>query len=191
MSVTYISVDVETAGPIPADYPMLALGACSVSDPDAGFYVELQPDRPRTDAESAAVSGLSPDRLAREGTPPAQAVADFAAWVDQVAAGTRPVMVALNAPFDWMFVADYLHRYVGHNPLGFSALDLKALYMGIARVPWTETSLRRMAGRYGLSHELPHHALEDARLQAAVFRVMLAELEASRAQPPPLGVIAP
>lgn len=191
MHVTYISVDVETAGPVPAEYPMLALGACPVTDPDLGFYVELQPDRPKADQEAVAVSGLQPERLAREGTPPAQAMADFAAWVEEVAAGSRAVMVALNAPFDWMFVADYLHRHVGRNPLGFSALDLKALYMGVAGVPWTRTSLRAMAGRYGLPHELPHHALEDARLQAAVFRALLAELEASRAHPPPLGVIAP
>lgn len=192
MSVTYVSVDVETAGPHPAGYPLLALGACSATEPGTGFYVELQPDRTGADPEALRVSGLSLEHLARDGVPAAEGMAAFAAWLERTAAGSRPVMVALNAPFDWLFVADYLYRYVGYNPLGHNALDLKALYMGVARVSWTRTSLRHMAARYGLPDQLPHHALEDARHQAALFRALLAELEAARApDPPPLGVTAP
>ena len=39
----FVSVDVETAGPNPAQYALLSLGACLVSDPERGFYVELKP----------------------------------------------------------------------------------------------------------------------------------------------------
>ena len=55
----------------------------------------------------------------------------FAAWLERVApSGSRPVFVALNAPFDWMFVADAAWRHLGRNPFGTSALDIKALYIG-------------------------------------------------------------
>lgn len=175
MPRAFVSVDVETSGPSPSGHSLLAIGACLVDDPERTFYVELRPDGSVADPTAVAVAGMSLDRLEREGVDPARAMGDFAAWVDGVAGDDGAVFVAVNAPFDWMFVCDYLHRYVGTNPFGHSALDVKALYMGVAGVPWPEATLRHMAGRYGLSAELPHHALHDAVIQAAVFREILAE----------------
>jgi ribonuclease T len=43
MVETYISVDVEAAGPIPGDYSMLAIGACMVGNARETFYAELRP----------------------------------------------------------------------------------------------------------------------------------------------------
>lgn len=178
MALRYVSVDIETAGPSPSEFPLLAVGACLVADPSQTFYVELQPDRSAWDELALAVSGLSLDRLAESGTPAEVAMRRFADWVDRVAAGGRPVFVALNAPFDWMFVADYFHRYVGRNPFGHSALDIKALYMGLRRVAWTATSLRDIAAHYGMDGQLPHHALEDAVIQARLFGRLLDDLAA-------------
>ncbi len=67
------------------------------------------------------------------------------------------MFVALNAPFDWMFVADAFWRYLGRNPFGPSALDIKALYLGrnlpdISR--WGDTGRVRMLERYPV--HLPH-----------------------------------
>ena len=42
------------------------------------------------------------------------------------------VFVGFNAPFDWSFVNYYFHRFLGHNPFGFTAVDIKAYYMGAA-----------------------------------------------------------
>ena len=39
----FISVDVETAGPVPSQYSMLAIGACTVAKPRETFYIELKP----------------------------------------------------------------------------------------------------------------------------------------------------
>ena len=173
MDLTYVSVDIETAGPSPTDHPMLAIGACAVDDPTRTFYIELRPDRTGVDEAALRVSGLSLERLATSGVPAGEAMDRFANWVDSMAGNARPTLVALNAPFDWMFVADYFHRYVGRNPFGHSAIDMKALYMGATGAPWAETSLRHMASRYGMSGDLPHHALEDAVIQAAVFSRIL------------------
>jgi ribonuclease T len=173
---TYVSVDIETAGPSPSIYSLLAIGACVVADPTQTFYVELQPDRTGVDEGALAVSGLSLDRLAIDGVPAEAAMRSFADWADRIAKGSRPVLVALNAPFDWMFVADYFHRYVGRNPFGHSAIDMKAVYMGATGVPWEETSLNHMSARYDMTAALPHHALQDAVIQAAVFRRILEDL---------------
>jgi DNA polymerase III epsilon subunit-like protein len=176
LSDVFISVDVETAGPHPGGHALLSIGACLVFDPDQAFYVELQPDRQAAVPEALAISKLSLRELAERGLPPAEAMAQFRAWtLAQTPAGARPVFVAFNAPFDWMFVADYFHRYLGRNPFGHSALDLKAFYMGLTGASWSETALHHVAARYDGPRELAHHALSDAQDQAALFRAMLAE----------------
>jgi len=174
----YFSVDVETAGPYPGRYPLLSIGACLVHDPGITFYAELRPERDEADPDALAVSGLSLERLAVDGEDPGEAVRRFAAWVDEVTPpGLSPVLVAFNAPFDWMFVADALHRHAGRNPFGHSALDLKALSMGADRVPWEATTFPLVASRHGLEGGLPHNALADARLQAELARRILAAID--------------
>jgi hypothetical protein len=39
---TYISVDVEAAGPIPGAFSLLSIGACVVGNTDETFYAELR-----------------------------------------------------------------------------------------------------------------------------------------------------
>ncbi|BCQ39453.1 hypothetical protein ERHA54_20560 [Erwinia rhapontici] len=66
----YISVDVETSGPIPGEFSLLSIGACLVQDPLMSIYIELQPDSPRHDEEALKVSGLSLEYLQQNGLPP-------------------------------------------------------------------------------------------------------------------------
>ncbi len=173
---TLVSVDVETAGPDPGTYAMLSLGACLVADPEIAFYVELRPTSDRVVPEALAVSGLSMEALRSTGTPARQAMLELEAWLRQVMPPDgRPVMVGFNAPFDWMFVNAYFWRHLGRNPFGHSALDLKALYMGVTGCAWRETGMARVAARYGIQSPLTHHAREDARYQAVIMRHILAE----------------
>jgi len=175
---TYISVDIETAGPNPSQYPMLSIGACTVTEPAQNFYVELQPDRDAFSPEALQVSGLSLDELRENGVPPEQAMGRFADWVNKVTPeNNRPVFVAFNAPFDWTFVNDYFHRYLGHNPFGHSALDMKAFYMGLRGVAWSDTSFGKVTKHFEISHPLTHNALQDALDQAKVFKKMLDEVK--------------
>src|SRR5262245_30111528 len=118
-----ISVDVETAGPSPSRYALLSIGACLVDRPDEQYYVELQPTHLLEDPEAAAVHGLSLERLQAEGVEPEAAMAGFEQWVLQVTPdAAKAIFVGFNAAFDWMFVADYFHRYLGRNPFGHAPL---------------------------------------------------------------------
>lgn len=171
---TYISVDVETAGPNPANYSLLSIGACTVFEPLQTFYVELQPVHEAFSQEALQVSGLSMEELHAHGTPPQQAMQAFADWVSKITPPeSRAVFVAFNAPFDWMFVNDYFHRYLGHNPFGHSAIDMKAFYMGLHGVSWGETGMDEVSEHLTGKVTLSHHALQDARDQAGLFRKML------------------
>ena len=79
----YVSVDVETSGPIPGDYSLLSIGACLVAQPETSIYLELRPDSPKHDPEALAVSGLSLEKLEREGLAPQQAMLTFDQWLQR------------------------------------------------------------------------------------------------------------
>ena len=168
---TLISVDLETAGPTPPEFSMLSIGACLVDDPGSSFYVELAPVTDAAVPEALAVSGLSMQTLAAEGIPPAEAMRLFEDWVGEVTPdGHVPVFVAFNAVFDWMFVASYFQRYLGRNPFGHAALDIKAFALGRRGGDWAGTSMRYLAPLYLEGRHLSHNALGDARDQAELYR---------------------
>jgi DNA polymerase III epsilon subunit-like protein len=182
---SWISVDTETSGPTPANGSLLSFGACLVDDPATGIELLLRPDPAAPWDEAAArIHGLDRATLERDGLHPADAARALDAWlVEVVPAGRRPVFVALNAPFDWMFVADLVWRHLGRNPFGHSALDTKALYLGrhLDTVEsWAATSRVRMLERYPVALPHTHRALDDAREQAVILREILAGARAPR-----------
>ncbi len=181
----FISVDVETSGSHPERFSLLSIGACLVDNPDEGFYVELKPAKSQFEESALRVSQLSIEKLTKDGVPPALAMQQFADWIRSVApSGQRPIMVAFNAPFDWAFLNQYFLEYLGDNPLGHSAIDIKAFYMGLSGCPWEETSMLYLSPRFLKGHQLPHDALADARLQAGLFRKLLAQSRGEKVESP-------
>lgn len=180
----FISVDIETAGPVPSKYAILSIGACLVDDPEQTFYVELKPEHTAATSEALAVTGLSMETLEERGERPERAMSMFEDWVlTEVPAGSRPVFTAFNAAFDWMFVADYFERFLGRNPFGHSALDIKAFAMGAGNTSWAATSMNVLAAEHLGGRALTHNALADAQDQAELFRHLLAERDALTTTP--------
>lgn len=171
----YVSVDVETSGPIPGKYSLLSVGACLVSDPAVSIYLELQPISEVYDPEAVAVTGLDLDRLKREGLAPKEAMRALEQWLGTACtAAQKPIFVGLNAPFDWSFINYYFHTYLETNPFGFTALDMKAYFMGVTGCGWKETKSSRMVAALKPRSAPNHNALDDARFQAELFALMLA-----------------
>jgi DNA polymerase III epsilon subunit-like protein len=172
----FISVDVETAGPIPGEFSLLSIGACNVEDPARCFTCELKPLNRNAVPKALEVTGLSLDLLEQSGLLPEDAMRQFDSWLQGQAEamdGTL-VFVGLNAPFDWSFVNYYFHRFLGRNPFGFTALDIKAYYMGVTGCRWEDTRSSRMAAVLKPHHTGDHRALQDARYQAELFSLILA-----------------
>ncbi len=168
---TFVSVDVETAGPDPLRYSLLSLGACLVDDPDTGFYVEFTPLHSAATAQALEIAKLSLEELAITGVEPGAAMRQFADWLaEAIPSGTVPIFVGFNAPFDWMFVSSYFHQFLGDNPFGHSALDIKSYFMGRMGGSWADTSMKYLSPRYLAGRPLSHNALADARDQAELFR---------------------
>lgn len=169
----FLSVDVETSGPIPGEFSLLTIGACDVFNPQQTFSCELKPTTRNADPKALEVTGLSLDRLERDGLEPATAMQEFGDWVLRVAGpDATPVFVGFNASFDWSFVNYYFHRYLGENPFGFAALDIKSMYMGAARSSWANTRSSQIAAALHPTLKGDHDALHDAQYQAEIFRLI-------------------
>lgn len=170
----YISVDVETSGPVPGIYSLLSIGACLVSEPTQSIYLELQPDGLTHDPEAVAVTGLDLAKLKTEGLPPKEALLKLERWLQKTCpVGKKAIFVGLNAPFDWSFINYYFHKYSGENPFGFTAIDMKAYYMGLTDCLWKDTKSSLMATHLKPKNTPNHNALDDALFQAELFALML------------------
>lgn len=172
LSDRWVSIDVETAGPDPGEFALLAVGACLVRDPDIGCSLELVPDHDTTDPSAMAVHGLTMDHLRRNGLPPEVAMSSLEAWLAEHVS-SAPIMIAFNAPFDWMFINHYFWKYLGRNPFGHAAIDIKAFAMGWLGQPWSTTTFPALAEQMGLAPSLSHQALADAQQQARLLAAIV------------------
>jgi ribonuclease T len=173
----FISVDVETSGPIPGEYSLLTIGACVVYDDRTSFGCRLKPISSNAVTAAMQVTGLSLEELERNGTPPGEAMSAFREWVGKACGSNgKPVFVGLNAPFDWSFVNYYFHRFSGDNPFGFNALDIKAMFMGLTGCRWRDTKSSEMDKILKPTLTGTHDAIDDARYQAELFRLIRAKI---------------
>ena len=137
--------------------------------PGHNLLSKIQNDYREICAEALAVSKLRPADLNRDGSEPAQGMQDFQKWIMNHSPTARPVFVGFNAPFDWSFVNYYFHRYLGDNPFGFTALDIKALYMGLTGCSWDDTRSSQIVKSLKTDTLITHDALQDAIAQGKLF----------------------
>ena len=183
---TWFCVDIECSGPVPGLYDMVSLGAVPVHRDDAGFqigegfYVEIRPQAPRFDARAMAVNGLDIERLRHEGLPLSEALRRLTAFVEaNCLAGSKPVFVGHNAPFDWSFVSWSYHAEGQDNPFGYKALDTKALATGVLGLHWFDSNKETLDSLLSLppvESEKVHRADYDAWYQAHILVGLLSRL---------------
>jgi len=112
--------------------------------------------------------------LGRSGRDPEEAMKSFNDWIMQESKEGRAVFVGFNATFDWSFVNWYFHKFLGKNPFGVGALDIKAYYMGVTGCSWDDTRSSKLPSILKSGPEgQRHNALSDAVYQASIFRKMI------------------
>ena len=174
----YLCTDVEPDGHVPGMNSIVSLGACAavlrdeegnVSRLDAErhtFYAVLRPISDDYVEKALRVTGLDRATLEREGRPPQEALPEFAAWIDGLAAAhdAQPVLAAYPLGFVWSFTQYYLHAFAGRSPFGQSAhYDMKTAYAALARSALRDAIKRRMpTALLGPRDSKTHHALDDA-----------------------------
>ena len=170
----FVSVDIEASGPVPGKYSLLSIGACAVDEPERVFSRLLKPISREADPAALEVSNLSLDVLEKDGTPPSEAMLAFEVWLKELAPSDneKVVFVGLNSPFDWSFVNYYFHVFLGRNPFGFTALDLKAYYMGVTGCAWSDTGSSEISRWVSPKRKADHDAVHDAQFQAELFSLV-------------------
>lgn len=164
-------VDVETDGPIPGDYSMLAIGAVVVeSGLERTFKRYLHPISDKFDPEAMAVGGFTREQVVNDSKFLAAGVAmtDFRDWINGL--GIRsPIFIADNNGFDWQFVNWYFHHFLGANPFGFSSQNLNSLYKGLTKDAFSSFKHLRKT-----RHD--HDPVNDAKGNAEALLHMIDEM---------------
>lgn len=135
--MSYFFVDVESDGPIPGldDYSMVCFGAVMLSSDltlTKTFYGETAPISEKYDPEALAISGFS--REDHESfPPPIVTMREFKEWVLANNERYRPIFVADNNGYDYMFTHFYLEHFLGkgQDPFGWSSRNLNDIYHGL------------------------------------------------------------
>jgi hypothetical protein len=102
---------------------------------DSTFYAELKPISEKWQPEAMQVNGLDRERLIREGRTPVAAINDASAWIQTMADGGRPVLVAYPLSFDWSWLYWYFVSFSADgSPFEHSrCFDIKTAYAVKAR----------------------------------------------------------
>lgn len=185
----YVSVDVETDGPIPGDCNMVSVGAsvCGSLLTDgrgfqagagvhgATFYRELKTEFPGDERTREWLAGQGFEVNGPQAINPADAMLHFKGWVEEQAREIegRPVYVAYPLGFDWSFTHWYFEHYLGFksDPFGFSnALDIKTAFSmksGRALLGSIKKNMPAEVKKIATPHT--HNALDDAIGQGELF----------------------
>jgi hypothetical protein len=183
MSQFYLSIDVETDGPIPGPNSMLSIGAAifrglSSREPISTFSAnldllpgaEMDPDTKEFwDRNVEAYSACRENP-----SPPKTVMTAFVEWVEEQCEGKRATCVGYPVTFDFLFVYWYCIKFAGKSPFGFQGLDMKTLAMVKMDVPFHRVGKRRMPKRWfeGCGKHT-HLALDDAIEQGVMFVNMM------------------
>ncbi len=130
--MTYIMVDVEADGPIPAEYSMICFGAVIVDEQlDKTFYGKLKPVSDQWIPEALKVSGFSRAETFQFDDPH-QVMENFSKWIT-THSRNQPIFISDNNGFDWQFINYYFQRFLKNNPFGHSSTNLGSLYKGLVK----------------------------------------------------------
>jgi len=129
--MSYIAVDVEADGPSPFNGSKVGFGAVLVSDTNKTFFGQTKPVMDLFNPETYKIIGVS--RKEHENyEDPEKVVKEFAGWLSEVSPD-RPIFISDNPAFDWQWINFYFHKYLGHNPFGYSARRIGDLYCGFVK----------------------------------------------------------
>lgn len=163
-----VVVDVESDGPIPADYSMICFAAVLVDDTlDQSFYGQLRPISEQWIPEALVVSGFSREET-MQFADPETVMQNFAVWVAEHC-GSRPLFFSDNNGFDWQFINWYFHHFLGSNPFGHSSVNIGSLYKGLVGDMFQNFKHLRKTPH-------THHPLDDVRGNAEALLYMKKEM---------------
>ena len=184
----YISVDVETDGPVPGLHSMLSLGAAAYNawGQRIGKFsanLETLPDAITDDRTMAWWAGQPEawNRARERVRDPKTVMEEFHVFaLGEGRRAGRPVMVAYPAAFDAMWVTWYLLRFTSGDPFRRRCIDLKTLAMQLLGGGYAAAAKRNMPASWFTGKRHSHVAAEDALEQGQLFVNIIEALREER-----------
>lgn len=180
MSEIYVSVDIESDGPIPGPNSMLSMGSAAftgdgklIGTHSANFDL-LAGAVP--DLETMEFWGRNKEAWeeCRKDTKPAEEIMPkYAEWLEALPG--KPVFVGYPAGYDFLFVYWYLRKFAKRSPFGFQALDIKTYSMAVLGTDFKGTTKRTMPKHWFSNRKHTHVAVDDAIEQGELFCNILKE----------------
>lgn len=171
----FISLDLETTGLDPRICQVLEIGAYAFGN--GPEYSEFQCFvKHGTIVGEARALHMNAEILLKadyEGLSPMFAMNQLLAWMEKLSAsidgGRRHVLCGKNiASFDWQFLLNMPHADTLKSMVRHSFLDAGPLWMEATDT--TVPSLSECLKRAGMETDVPHRALEDAKLVARLIQ---------------------
>ena len=156
----YVVLDIETDGLDENANTILEIGAIRVEGEERKEFHRLIRSGKRIPEEITRLTGITEDMLQEGGVCPAEALEDLSNFI-----GTD-VIVGYGAHFDIRFIQkamDRINRPRIKNPV----CDLMR-YVKKEKMFLGDYKLKTVLPAYGVKEKVPHRALEDARLIAAL-----------------------
>jgi hypothetical protein len=177
---TYVSVDIESNGPIPGDNSLLSFGAAAFSPEGkmtSTFYANLK-ELPDSHPDPNTMEWWGKNKEAYDATrlslqDPGQAIGQFVSWVNKL--DGKPVCVCYPAGFDFTYLYWYIIHFGFKSPFSFSALDIKSYASAMLKIPYREATKKNMPQRWFSNKPHTHNGLDDAIEQGELFIAMLKE----------------
>jgi len=168
-------IDTEATGSNPKKDDIIEIGAVAAIREDSFIRIErfqrlVKTKKPISPA-AAKKTGLTLKMLHEQGSPPSEALNDFAEWMMRINPSTY---VAHKAIFDDTIITRNAHEYLksGINLPEFTCTR----HMAKAHLPELgEYTLDALAAHYGVKNPRAHRALPDAETAAICFFEMAAE----------------
>lgn len=178
---TYISIDIESDGPIPGVNSMRALGAAAYNSDGKMVSVFYDTMKPLLGAHPQLRTmewwKKFPEQwqeLEAATKYPGNVIQDFDVWLSQF---ENPIMVASPAGFDFTFVRYYLVYFLGtkHEESGIwrRCIDFRSYVMGKYGKSYFQSGKRNIKSRCKSSTPHTHNALDDAMEQGEIFMCAL------------------
>ena len=182
-------VDVETTGLVPGHHEMIDIGIVmtDLEGVELGdFFIRIQPDHPeRTEEGARSVNAFDDNRWRELGALPADDAIDrIIRFHDGIAGNKNVMMVAFNSHFDAAFL-DHLFRSKERSwreLYHYFILDLPSMAWSLGVRSLTGSSVSSALGIKDEPHvaEL-HTGITGARLNARIYRALLAHAESNSA----------
>ncbi len=179
-SEIYISIDIETDGPIPGPHSMLSIGNAAFDQ--FGRLVDTW------EANLKTLPGAQPDSKTKkefwdknpkawaacrqDPQPIAKVMSEYVAWLKKLEKQHKGKVVAVCAPsgFDFTFVYWYLMKFAKYSPFSFSCIDVKTYAMSLLNLPYRKCGKRSFPKDwFNPKAKHTHVALDDAIEQGEIF----------------------